>query len=128
MPVPTGSVPPVSESRIELTFRLWSTGADARFEEYLDALTALLPRHRGELTRRVDPVDAGVAEPDALLVMSFPDRVAIDGFLRDPARGDLEDLAGLAVSRSLITDGRTRDEPETPGSVHVLRPEGADHG
>lgn len=118
------SVSPVSEPRIELTFRLWSTGADAAFEEYLDSLVALLPRHRGELARRVDPVDAGVAEPDALLVMSFPDRVSIDGFLRDPARGDLEDLAGLAVTRSLITDGRSRNDPDTPASVHVLHPEG----
>jgi hypothetical protein len=113
----------MSDARIELTFRLWSTGADARFAEYLDALAALLPRHRGELTRRVEPVDPAVAEPDALLVMSFPDRVAIDGFLRDPARGDLEDLAGQAVARSLITDGRTRDEPQAPASVHVLHPE-----
>ena len=32
---------------------------------------------------RVDPVDAAVAEPDAVLVMSFPDRVSIDGFLRE---------------------------------------------
>ncbi|MEM9465731.1 MAG: hypothetical protein AAGA90_10180 [Actinomycetota bacterium] len=113
----------MSDARIELTFRLWSTGAEARFEEYLDALTGLLPRHRGELTRRVEPVEADVAEPDAVLVMSFPDRVAIDGFLRDPARGDLEDLAGQAVARSMITDGRTRDEPSTPASIHVLHPE-----
>lgn len=113
----------MSETRIELTFRLWSTGADARFEEYLDALTALLPRHRGELARRVDPVDADVTEPAAVLVMSFPDRVAIDGFLRDPARSDLADLAELAVARSLITDGRTRNAPVTPASLHVIRPE-----
>ena len=120
----TDSVSSVSEPRIELTFRLWSTGADARFEEYLDAIVALLPRHRGELARRVDPVDAAVAEPDAVLVLSFPDRVSIDGFLRDPARNDLEDLAGLAVARSLITDGRSRNEPDAPASVHPLRPEG----
>lgn len=120
----TDSVSSVSEPRIELTFRLWSTGADARFEEYLDAIVALLPRHRGELARRVDPVDAAMAEPDAVLVLSFPDRVSIDGFLRDPARTDLEDLAGLAVARSLITDGRSRNEPDAPASVHPLHPKG----
>lgn len=109
--------------RIELTFRLWSTGADESFEEYITALTGLLPRHRGLLTRRVDPVEASVAEPDALLVMSFPDRVSIDGFLRDPARVDLEELAGQAVARSMITDGRTRTEPDTPASLHQLRPD-----
>ena len=112
----------MAEPRIELTLRLWSTGAEERFEEYLGALTALLPRHRGELTRRVEPVDAELGVPDALLVMSFPDRVAIDGFLRDPARGDLEDLAGQAVARSLITDGRTRIEPVAPASIHPLHP------
>ena len=50
----------MSETRIELTLRLWSTGADERFEEYVTALTGLLPRHRGLLTRRVDPFDATV--------------------------------------------------------------------
>ncbi len=114
----------MSDARIELTFLLWSTGADERFEEYLTALTGLLPRHRGEFVRRVDPVEAGGAEPDALLVMSFPDRVSIDGFQRDPARNDLEELAGQAVSRSLITDGRARSEPDEPGSLHRLHPEG----
>ena len=35
-----------ADSRIELTVRLWSTGAGERFAEYLDRLTSLLPRHR----------------------------------------------------------------------------------
>lgn len=120
-----GNVPAMSDARIELTFRLWSTGADERFEEYLTALTALLPRHRGELVRRVAPVEAGAGDPDALLVMSFPDRVSIDGFLRDPARNDLEELAGQGISRSLITDGRTRAEPDEPASLHQLHPDEA---
>ena len=115
----------MSDARIELTFQLWSTGADDRFAEYLDALTGLLPRHRGELVRRVQPVEPGETDPDAVLVMSFPNRIAVDSFLRDPARADMEDLAGQAVAQSLITDGRTRDEPEGDASVHVLHPEGS---
>lgn len=107
-------------ARIELTVRLWGTGADERFEEYLDALIGLLPRHNGELVRRVEPVDAGPAAPGAHLVMSFPNATAIDGFLRDPLRADLEDLAAVAVSRSLITDGRSRPEPSEPASLHAL--------
>ena len=110
----------MSDARIELTFRLWSTGATQRFDEYVAALTGLLPRHRGEVVRHVTPIDASPGEADALLVMSFPDRVSIDGFLRDPARNDLEELAAQAVSQSLITDGRTRTEPASPASLHHL--------
>lgn len=111
------------DAQIELTLRLWSTGAPERFEEYVTRLTDLLPRHRGRVTRRIEPVDGGVGDPDTVLVMSFPDATSIDGFLRDPARADFEDLAGQAVSRSLITDGRTRVEPEAPATLHQLRPE-----
>ncbi|MEM9518518.1 MAG: hypothetical protein AAGA37_04300 [Actinomycetota bacterium] len=113
----------MSEARIELTLQLWSTGAETSFEDYITALTALLPRNRGALVRRVSPLDPNGAEPDAVLVMSFPDRVSIDGFLRDPARGDLEDLAGRAVSQSLITDGRSRSEPTELATLHTLHPE-----
>jgi len=111
----------VSEtSRIELTFRLWSTGANDRFEEYVDALTSLLPRHHGELVRRVEPIDATVGAPDAHLVMGFPNATAIDGFLRDPARADLEDLAAQAIVRAVISDGRSREEPSNPATLHTL--------
>ncbi len=65
-------------SNIELTVRLWGTGATEQFEEYIKALTDLLPRHRGQFTRRVHRVDGGPSSADALLVMSFPDSVAID--------------------------------------------------
>ncbi|MEM8707594.1 MAG: hypothetical protein AAGE98_14110 [Actinomycetota bacterium] len=111
------------DSRIELTVRLWGTGATARFEDYVEALTGLLPRHRGTVARRIDTVDGGPADADTILVLAFPDATAIDGFLRDPARADFEELAGQAVSRSLITDGRTRTEPEHPATLHELRPD-----
>lgn len=111
------------DAQIELTVRLWGTGAPERFEEYLTRLTGLLPRHRGMVARRIDTVDGGPGDPDTVLVMSFPDATSIDGFLRDPARADFEDLAGQAVSRSLITDGRTRVEPDTPATLHELRPD-----
>ena len=70
--------------RIELTYRLWSTGADESFEAYIDHLRSLLPRHRGLMERRVRPVDDALTAPDALVVFSFPDVPSIDGFLRDP--------------------------------------------
>ena len=70
-----------ADSRIELTVRLWSTGAAERFAEYLDRLTSLLPRHRGEVARRIDSVEGGPGEPDTVLVLAFPDATAIDGFL-----------------------------------------------
>ena len=107
-------------ARIELTIRLWGTGASERFEEYVDALTSLLPRHQGELVRRAEPIDAGPGAPDAHLVMGFPNGTAIDGFLRDPIRADLDDLAAAAVSRALITDGRSRPEPDEPATLHSL--------
>ena len=57
-----------ADSRIELTVRLWSTGAGERFAEYLDRLTSLLPRHRGEVARRIDSVEGGPGEPDTVHV------------------------------------------------------------
>ena len=111
--------------RIELTLRLWSAGAPDAFEEYIEALLGLLPRSRGVLERRAAEVDAGPGTPDALLVMSFPDGPAVDGFLRDPLRNDLEELASRAVLRSLITDSRHRDEPDPtqPADIVDLHPD-----
>ena len=99
-------------TRIELTLRLWSTGAPDVFDAYIEKLVALLPRNHGLLERRAAEVDAGPGAPDALLVVSFPDSPSVDGFMRDPLRADMEDLAAAAVSRSLITDSRHRDGPE----------------
>ena len=114
--------------RIELTLRLWSAGAPDAFEEYVEALVGLLPRSRGVLERRAAEVDAGPGTPDALLVMSFPDGPSVDGFLRDPLRTDLEDLASRAVLRSLITDSRHRDEPDPtrPADIVDLHPDDGD--
>lgn len=115
--------------RIELTLRLWRSGGPESFEEYVDRLLELLPRHRGVLERRAAEVDAGPGAPDALLVVSFPDAPAVDGFLRDPLRTDLEDLAARAVGRALITDSRHRIESgddADPAEVVHLRPESPD--
>jgi len=107
-------------TRIELTLRLWGTGALESFDEYVDRLVALLPRNKGVLERRAAQVDAGPGAPDALLVMSFPDSVSVDGFLRDPLRLDMEDLAAEAISRSLITDSRHRGEPSDDHNADVV--------
>ncbi|NCG24254.1 MAG: hypothetical protein GWP47_09020 [Actinobacteria bacterium] len=109
------------DDRIELTYRLWSTGADESFEEYIDHLRSLLPRHRGLMERRVRPVDDAPTTADALVVFSFPDVPSIDGFLRDPLRGDAEDLAARAILRSMITDGRHRATNDTDADVVSLR-------
>lgn len=119
----------VDEStRIELTLRLWGTGAPEAFDTYVEKLIGLLPRNRGVLERRAAEVDAGPGAPDALLVMSFPDSASVDGFLRDPLRVDMEDLAAAAISRSLITDSRHRDEPGDDNDAEVVpfRPDEAD--
>ena len=109
--------------RIELTVHLWAT-TSRRFDEYIDALTTLLPRHGGNLVRRVQPIDRHPGEPDLALVMSFPNATAIDGFLRDPLRAEMEDLAQETVQRSLISDGRARAEPAEPATLHQLHPDG----
>lgn len=107
-------------TRIELTLCLWGTGAPEAFDAYVDKLLALLPRNRGILERRAAEVDAGPGAPDALLVMSFPDSASVDGFLRDPLRVDLEDLAAAAISRSLITDSRHRDSPDADTDAEIV--------
>ncbi|MEZ5167234.1 MAG: hypothetical protein R2695_12390 [Acidimicrobiales bacterium] len=109
-------------ARIELTLRLWGAGAPLLFEEYVERLVALLPRNRGVLERRAAEVDAGPGAPDALLVFSFPDAASVDGFLRDPLRGDLDDLAARAISRSLITDSRHREPTEDHDAEIVAFP------
>ena len=90
-------------TRIELTLRLWDAGEPTAFDEYVDQLIALLPRNRGVLERRAADVNAGPDSPDALLVISFPDSPSVDGFLRDPLRLEMEDLASAALSRCLMS-------------------------
>jgi hypothetical protein len=107
-------------TRIELTLRLWSAGAPDVFDDYVEQLVALLPRSRGILERRASEVDSGPGAPDALLVMSFPDSPSVDGFLRDPLRADMDDLAALALSRSMITDSRHRHEPDAGREADVV--------
>jgi hypothetical protein len=107
-------------SRIELTLQLWGTGAPDALDTYIDKLVALLPRNRGRLERRVAEVDAGPAHPDVLLVVSFPDAASVDGFMRDPLRNDMEDLAAAAVSHSLIVDSRHRDQPDLDTVADVV--------
>lgn len=115
------------DGRIELTLQLWGRDDPDAFEEYLDALVQLLPRNNGVLERRIADTDTEAGVPDAVLVVSFPDSASVDGWLRDPLRSDLEDLAKRAVTHSLITDSRHRP-PTAPenGNVVVLQPEGSD--
>lgn len=102
----------IEEGRIELTLRLWGTGAPKELDAYVEHLAGLLPRHRGRFERQASEVDAGPGAPDVVLVLSFPDGPSVDGFLRDPLRADADDLAARAVSRALITDSRHRIEDE----------------
>ena len=63
-------------------------------------------------------------QADAVLVLSFPNGAAVDGFLRDPLRSetDTEELAARAVSRSRITDARHQAEPDDhPADVLEIR-------
>ena len=94
------------EGRIELTVRLWRGGSKRQFERYINRLLKLLPRHGGLAERRAGEVGGGPGRPDALLVLSFPDTAAVDAYLTDPRRDDLEEVAAKAVTRSLITGGR----------------------
>ena len=109
------------DTRIELTLRLWGTGAPESLDEYVEHLTGLLPRHRGRLERQASEVEHGPSAPDVVLVLSFPDGPSVDGFLRDPLRADAESLASRAVSRALITDSRHRIEMDGDGDVVPLR-------
>ncbi|MEZ5244320.1 MAG: hypothetical protein R2707_04420 [Acidimicrobiales bacterium] len=107
-------------SRIELTLQLWGTGAPDALEEYITKLVGLLPRNRGRLERRVAEIDAGPAHPDVLLVVSFPDAASVDGFMRDPLRTDMEELAAAALSHSLVVDSHHRDQPDLDTVADVV--------
>ena len=106
------------ERRIELTVRLWRGGSKRQFERYINRLLKLLPRHGGRAERRAGEVGGGPSQPDAVLVLSFPDTAAVDSYLTDPRRDDLEELAAKAVTRSLITGGRKHDA-DKHGPVEV---------
>jgi hypothetical protein len=107
-------------ARIELTLRLRSAGSPELFDRYVEQLMELLPRNHGVLERRAAEVATGPGNPDALVVLSFPDSTSVDGFLRDPLRTDLDDLASAAVSRSLITDSRQRHGPAADQVADVV--------
>ena len=111
-----------ADSRIELTVRLWSTGAAERFAEYLDRLTSLLPVTEARwLAASTASRWARRARHRAR--PRLPGRHRHRRLPRDPARADFEELAGQAITRSLITDGRTRVDPDEPATLHELRPD-----
>ena len=99
----------VGDRRVELTLRLWRSGSKRQFERYVTKLLKLVDRHDGRAERRAREVTAGRSSPDAVLVLSFSSADCVEAYLTDPQRDDLEDLAALAVGRSLITGSRTRD-------------------
>lgn len=98
--------------RVELTLRLWRAGSQRQFEKYVRRLLKLVHGHEGRAERRAREVAGGRRSPDAVLVLSFPDTAAVEGYLTDPRRDDLEELAARAVTRSLITGGQHHDERE----------------
>ena len=101
-----------ADQRIELTLRLWRAGSKRQFERYINRLLKLAARQNGRAERRAAEVKGGPGRPDAVLVLSFPDTAAVDAYLTDPRRDDLEELAAKAVKRSLITGGRRHDTVE----------------
>ena len=109
------------DSRIELTIRLWRGGSKRQFERYISRLLKLAARQDGRAERRAAEVQGGPGRPDAVLVLSFPETAAVDAYLSDPRRDDLEELAAKAVKRSLITGGRRHDSVEhEPADITAL--------
>ena len=98
--------------RVELTLRLWRSGSKRQFEKYVRRLLKLVHEHEGRAERRATQVASGRSGPDAVLVLSFPSGEAVEAYLTDPRRDDLEELAARAVTRSLITSSRHHDVGE----------------
>ena len=114
-----------AEQRIELTLRLGRSGSKRQFEKYVRRLLELVHDHEGRAERRASGVTAGSGSTDTVLVLSFPDGDAVEAYLTDPRRDDLEELAARAVMRSLITGGRHHDVQEhDPVEVTRLPPRG----
>ena len=110
-----------ADQRVELTLRLWRSGSKRQFEKYVRRLLKLVHQHEGRAERRASEVAAGRSTPDTVLVLSFPTGDAVDAYLTDPSRDDLEELASRAVLRSLITSGRHHDAHEhDPAAVTRL--------
>lgn len=111
----------VADQRVELTLRLWRSGSKRQFEKYVRRLLKLAREHEGRTERRASEVATGRRAPDTVLVLSFPTGEAVEAYLTDPRRDDLEELAARAVARSLITSGRHHDVAEhEPAAVTRL--------
>ena len=110
------------DARVEITLRLWRASSQRDFETYIDRLLELLARHGGRFERRASEVGVRVGQADAVLVLSFPGGSAVDAFLHDPRRHDMEQLAKRAVIRCVISNARTRPAqqdrpPDDPAGV-----------
>jgi uncharacterized protein (DUF1330 family) len=101
-----------ADERVELTLRLWRSGSKRQFEKYVRRLLKLVREHEGRAERRASEVAASRSAPTTVLVLSFPSGDAVEAYLTDPGRDDLEELASRAVLRSLITSGRHHDVQE----------------
>ena len=73
------------------------------YEPYKNGVGAIIQKHGGEYLVRGGQADVieGTWKPTRVVVLRFPDRKALDGFLNDPAYAPLRDIR----QRSARTDG-----------------------
>ena len=73
------------------------------YEPYKNGVGPLIQKHGGEYLIRGGPVEVveGTWKPSRVVVLRFPDRKALDGFMNDPDYAPLRDIR----QRSTRSDG-----------------------
>jgi hypothetical protein len=103
----------VSASAIRVCCLLWAAeGQSSALHAYEDAVLALVPQHGGLLVDR-ELADGADGTPHEVQVFVFPDQVALDEYLADPARTARSDERDRVVSRTELFPVRV---PRTDGA------------
>ena len=74
------------------------------YEPYKNGVGPVIQKHGGEYLVRGGQVDVieGTWKPSRVVVLRFPDRKALDGFLNDPAYAPLKEIRQRATRSDLV--------------------------
>ena len=88
----------------------------AAYEQYREATTQMILRHQGQYMVRGGEIEviAGEWRPRRLIVLVFPDKASVRGYLSDPEFARLGELRQRALQSNIVmVDGV---EPGSAGS------------
>ena len=77
---------------------------DKAYEPYRAGVGPIIQKHGGEYLVRGGPVEVveGTWKPSRVVVLRFPDRKSLDGFLNDPAYTPLKEIRQRATRSDIV--------------------------